>query len=133
MGSILNPTASVSDGHGNNLIMPMVAAISVDPDGGPMSPMTITQTVVPVGTASTPLVAANPSRKYLAWMIIGTADVTIAPGSSVSAVGQGMVYKGLGLNQQGASQEFQSGAVHVGAFACIAAAVGSSVVVWEGV
>jgi hypothetical protein len=91
----------------------------------------ITQTIVAVTATSTQLIAANANRKYLSWMVIGTADVTVTPGASAAVVGAGMMYQSSGANKQGASEEFPHG-TPTNAFQCIAAATGSSIVVWEG-
>lgn len=95
------------------------------------TPYAVTQTSVTVGTASTQLIAANPNRKYLAWMVIGTADVTVVPGAGPAVAGAGLVYQASGAGKQGASEEFPSGAPS-NAFQCVAAAAGSTVIVWEG-
>lgn len=100
--------------------------------GTSSTPYTITQTVVAVTAASAQVVAANAARRFLAWMVLGTADVTIAPGATAAVVGAGMVYQGSGANKQGASEEFPNGAPS-NAFQCIAAAAGSNLIVWEGV
>lgn len=98
---------------------------------GLLSSYSITQTVVTVTVTSQALIAANSARKYLAWMTVGTQDVTIVPGVIAAVVGAGMVYQGSGVNKQGASQEFAD-KVPTSAFQVIAAAVGSKIVVWEG-
>jgi hypothetical protein len=90
----------------------------------------LTQTVVTVTTSSQTLIAANASRKYLSWMVIGTADVTISPATPV-VNGTGQMYQSNGATKQGASEEFPHGAP-TNAFYVIAAATGSTVVVWEG-
>jgi len=91
----------------------------------------ITQTAVAITGTSGQLIAANSTRKYLGWMVIGTADVTCTPGSSAAVVGVGYVYQSAGANKQGSSQEFPHGAP-TSAFQCIAAGAGSTVYVWEG-
>jgi hypothetical protein len=98
----------------------------------PGSGYSITQTIFPVTATSQQLLAANTSRRYLSWMIIGTQDVTIVAGSGPAVVGQGIVYQAGGSGKQGASQEFPNGAPS-NAFQCIASGTGSSVIVWEGV
>lgn len=92
----------------------------------------VTQTLVAVTATSVQLVPANPLRKYLSWMVVGTADVTVAAGATAAVVGMGLVYQSSGVGNQGASQEFPSGAP-VNAFQAIAAAAGSTMIVWEGV
>ena len=92
----------------------------------------ITQTAVPVTTTSTPICTDNPGRVYLAWMVVGTADVTVSSGSAPAVVGSGFVYQASGASKQGASQEFPTG-VPTNAFQAIAAATGSTILVWEGV
>ena len=91
----------------------------------------ITQTVVPVTTASAAVVAANPNRKFLAWQVVGTQDVTVCP--DVAAVaGVGMVYAaGAGAGKPGGNEKFNAGCP-TDAFNCIAAATGSSLIIWEG-
>lgn len=91
----------------------------------------ITQTVVTITATSQQLIAANSSRKYLSWMVIGTADVTITPGSAAAVVGAGQIFQSAGANRQGSSQEFPGAPTN--AFQAIAALTGSTVVVWEGV
>lgn len=91
----------------------------------------VVQSAVAVGAASTQIVPANPARKYLAWMVVGTANVTCTPGANAAVVGLGFVYTPGGASAQGASQEFPHGAP-LSAFQCIAPAAGSSVIVWEG-
>jgi hypothetical protein len=92
----------------------------------------ITQTSVTVTATSAQLAPANLARKFLAWMVIGTADVTVAAGTSVAVFGAGIIYQSSGANKQGASEEFPNGAP-TNAFQVIAAATGSVVIVWEGV
>lgn len=92
----------------------------------------ITQTSIDVTASSQQLIAANPDRKYLAWMVIGTADVTVSAGTSSAVMGAGLVYQSSGAIKQGASQEFPNG-TPTNAFQIIAAATGSTVIVWEGV
>jgi hypothetical protein len=92
----------------------------------------ITQTVVTVTATSAQLVAANLSRKFLAWMVIGIADATVAAGTSAAVVGNGVIYQSSGALKQGASEEFPNGAP-TNAFQVIAATVGSVIIVWEGV
>lgn len=99
--------------------------------GGGLNTYTITQTVHTVTTGSTTLIGANPSRKFLAWMVIGTQDVTIAP-ASPAVLNAGQIYAAGGdVNKQGASEEFSNGCP-TNAFYCIAVATGSNIVVWEG-
>ncbi len=99
--------------------------------GGGLNTFTISQTLVAVSAANTPLVAANASRKSLKWMVIGAADVTVAPGTTC-AVGVGMIYQagGAGDGHQGSSEDFPNGCP-TNAFAC-AAAAGTKILVWEG-
>ena len=103
-----------------------VPTVSIHPAG-----LTITQTTLAVTASSQTLIAANTNRRYLAWMIIGTADVTISPASPV-VVATGLIYQAAGAGKQGASQEWISNAPQ-NAFYAIAAATGSTVVIWEGV
>lgn len=89
------------------------------------------QTIVPVGTTSTQVIEASDHRRFLAWMVVGSADVTITPGSSPAVVGQGIVYQASGANKQGASEQFVD-VVPINSFQCIADSTGSSLIVWEG-
>jgi hypothetical protein len=91
------------------------------------TPYSITQTIVPVTASSAQAIAANGARRYLAWMVVGTADVTVSVGSTAAVVGQGFVYPAAGANKH----EFPNGAP-ANTFQCIAAATGSSLIVWEG-
>lgn len=115
---------------------PIVAV--VNPDGsyvgvgsGGGSSYTITQTVVSITAGGLQIIAANANRKYLEWMVVGTQDVTVAPGAAAPSVGMGMVYTGVGAGKQGAGELFAQG-VPTNAFSAIAAAAGSSLVIWEG-
>jgi hypothetical protein len=99
--------------------------------GSSLNAYAITQTVVAVTGTSATLIAANASRKFLAWMVVGTQDVTVAAGTAAAVMGVGQVYQSGGANKQGASEEFPQG-VPTNAFTCIAAGAGSSMVVWEG-
>lgn len=92
---------------------------------------TITQTTVTATTSSQTLIAANSNRKFLGWMVLGDTDVTIKPGSAVSAYGDGRVYTGMGANAQGGAEDF-AGGVPTNAFYVMGAAAGSVIVVWEG-
>lgn len=103
-----------------------VPSISIHP-----AEMVITQTTLAVTGSSQTLIAANLARRYLAWMVIGTKDVTISPASPVVA-GTGLIYQAAGAGLQGASQEWVNNAPS-NAFYAIAAAAGSTVIVWEGV
>lgn len=91
----------------------------------------ITQTSVAVTATSQQVLPANPSRRYLQWMVVGTADVTVTAGADPAVVGQGIVYQSTGSGKQGASETFQGGAP-ITAFQCIAAASGSTLIIWEG-
>lgn len=103
-----------------------VTTVAIHPAG-----LAITQTTLAVTASSQTLIAANTNRRYLAWMIVGTQDVTISPASPVVAAA-GMVYQAAGASLQGASQEWSSNAPQ-NAFYAIAASTGSTVIVWEGV
>lgn len=119
-------TALVRSANGNKSIRvgaPSGAPVPVQsPTGG------VTQTIV-TGTSGT-LIAANPARKSLRWMVIGAADATVAPGSTPPAAGQGMIYQASGAGKQGASEVFMEGAMATNAFA-YAASASTSIVVWE--
>lgn len=108
---------------------PLSAAYPL-PVGSGASGFAITQTTLAVTATSQTLIAANAARKYLAWMVVGTADVTISP-ATPAVVGVGMVYQSNGAGKQGGSEEFP--APPTNAFYAIAAATGSTVIVWEGV
>jgi hypothetical protein len=93
----------------------------------------LTQTIVnlPAGV-STQLVTANPSRKYLAWMVVGTNPATIVPGSAEAVAGQGMSFNGASaLGNQGGYYEFDTDVMPDVAFQAISTA-GTSICVWEG-
>lgn len=94
--------------------------------------VTLTQTSVVVTATSAQLIAANLSRKYLAWMVVGTADVTITPGATTAVAGAGRIYQSAGAGKQGAVEEFPA-ATPTNAFQIVAAATGSTVYIWEGV
>ncbi len=94
------------------------------------STMTITQTAVTVTASSQQLVAANATRKYLAWMVVGTANVTISP-AATTVSGVGFVYSAGGALSQGGSQEFV-GIQAVNEFSVIGVSTGSIVYVWQG-
>lgn len=90
----------------------------------------ITETQIPITASSQQIIGQNSNRKFLAWMVVGTADVTISAINPVVS-GVGIVYKSSGTGKQGASEEFPDGAPS-NAFYAIAAATGSTLIVWEG-
>lgn len=95
--------------------------------------LTWTQTAIalPAGT-STQIVAANPLRKGLRWMNVGTNPMTAVPGAGPAVAGLGMNYNGAaGAGQQGGADTFP-GDTSGQAFQAISTA-GTTVVVWEGV
>ena len=97
----------------------------------PKDTYAITQSAVPMTGSSVSLVTVNAARRYLAWMVIGTADVTCVAGAGPAVTAIGFVYQASGAGKQGASQEFPHGSPTV-AFQCIGAA-GSIIYVWEGI
>ena len=111
----------------------------VGPVGSNASPLTTrqaslvwTQTIVtlPAGV-STPLVAANPNRRALRWMVTGASPMTVAPGSGAVVAGQGMNYSGAAApGQQGGADSF-AGEISTQAFSAISTQ-GTTVAVWEG-
>lgn len=97
------------------------------------STMAIAQTVLTLPAAtSTTLVAANPARRSLRWMVTGTNPMTAAPGLVTVAAGAGMNYGAAsGTGQQGGSESFEGPSVPTNAFSVISAG-GTTVTVWEG-
>lgn len=93
--------------------------------------ITLTKTQLVVTATSQTLIAANPNRKYLQFMVIGTQDVAVSP-TSPAVFGADITYGSGGTSQQGASEDFQ-GKAPVNAFYAVAAATGSTVYIWEGV
>jgi hypothetical protein len=95
--------------------------------------VTIAQTIVTLtaGTSAT-LIAANTSRKYLCWMNVGAAPMTVAPGAVTVVAGQGMNYDpgSSPINQGGAFCQ-ESISVSRQAFSAVSTA-GTTVAVWEG-
>jgi hypothetical protein len=95
-------------------------------------PFNVTQTTIAVTGSSQQVVAANPIRRYLAWMVVGTQDVTITAGAAAAVAGVGMIYAAGGAGAQGGSESWTAGAP-TNAFQCIAGGAGSTLIVWEGV
>jgi hypothetical protein len=95
--------------------------------------VTVTQTVVTLTAAtSRTLIAANASRKYLFWMNIGTAPMTVAPGAVTVTAGQGANFDpGSSSSNQGGTFSMENSSVSQQAFSAISTA-GTTVVVWEG-
>lgn len=93
--------------------------------------MVITETIVSVTSTSAQLVAANSSRKFLAWMVIGANDVGITK-TNPAVFASAMIFPSNGVSKQGGSQTFDS-KVPTGAFYAICnTGLSSSVIVWEG-
>lgn len=151
-GLTLNPKGSAGDTTTTNLLLSSVISayinntVSISPPPSPSLYSTynlneqvaviptsynIVQSIINVGVTSTQLVPANPNRKYLAFMVVGTADVTISAGTSAAVFGQGIICQSGGANLQGSGQEFSNG-VPTNAFQCIALTTGSNIIVWEG-
>lgn len=95
--------------------------------------VTINQTVVSLTAATdTTLVAANPLRKYLAIVNIGTGLVSLA-WNTAAVAGQGWPLTAAGVaGDQGGALIFEASAMPFGAVHGISTA-GSTVVVLEGV
>ncbi len=92
----------------------------------------ITQTAVTITTTSGQLIAANTTRKFLAWMNTGANDVTCVPGNTTAVAGTGFIYQaGSGAGKQGATQTY-TGTVPTNAFQCITGSSTSVVIVFEG-
>jgi hypothetical protein len=110
-----------------------IATETGNPLSAAPSRMTLTQTIVTLAAAtSAPLIAANPNRKYLSWMVVGANPATIVPGAGPAVAGTGMNYNpGSSAIHQGGSQSFEGPAVPTNAFAAISTG-GTTVVVWEG-
>jgi hypothetical protein len=89
------------------------------------------QTIVSVGAGqSTTLIAANPRRERLRWMVTGAGDVTIAPGSVTVTAGNGMAYAAAAAaGKPGGADDFQFDCAR-DAFSVFAAAA-TQVTVWE--
>jgi hypothetical protein len=96
--------------------------------------ITITQTVVALTAADAQIVAANPNRKYLAILNIGTGLATLGFGG-VAVAGQGYPLSAASVaGDQGGGIIFESSGVSQQAIHGICAAnVTTSVVVLEGV
>lgn len=92
----------------------------------------ITQTVVTLAPGtSAQLLAANASRKWARWMVVGTGPMTVAPGATPAVVGAGMAYDpAAGVGRQGGSESLSDPVSATGAFQAISTA-GTVVVVWE--
>lgn len=93
----------------------------------------IVQTEISVTSTSAYLVAENTFRKSLKWMVVGTNQVTCAPGPAPVVYGHGMMYGPGGTGPtQGASEDFPN-AVPTNAFQVICnTGLASTVIVWEG-
>ena len=92
-----------------------------------------TQTVVALAAGvSAPLIAANPKRLRLRWMVTSGGPVTIAPGSVTVTAGAGMIYNGpSAAGNEGSSEDFQWD-VGQEAFSAFSTS-GSSLTIWEWV
>lgn len=90
-----------------------------------------TQTIVNLtANTSATLIAANPKRQRLRWMVTGLGDVTIAPGLVTVALGAGLVYGApAAVGKQGGAEDFQFD-VSRSDFSAIANA-NTTVVIWE--
>ena len=98
----------------------------------PANKITITQTVVSVGTTDTVLVAANPSRKYLALCVIGTTGVSLAF-NQVATLNSGWpLAPASALGTQGGQFVWESTGITTDAIHAISSAA-TTVVVMEGV
>lgn len=111
--------------------------VAVSPNSQPLSVLpnaitwTQTQVTLVAGVSQT-LIAANPSRKALRWMDVGTSSMTVAPGAVTVTAGVGMNYDpGAGSGRQGGAEQFVPGEMSTQAFSAISAA-GTIVTVWEG-
>ena len=106
--------------------------IPVPNDSGGSHKSSIIQTTLPLSGVSQEVVPVNLNRKYLAWMVIGTVDVTVSAGINPAVFGQGMIYQASGLNKQGGSEDFSS-STPTSAFYAVSPSAGSILVIWEGI
>jgi len=95
--------------------------------------ITITQTYVTLAAAtSATMIAANTARKYICWMNVGTAPMTVVPGVVTVTAGTGMNYDpGSSAINQGGSFCQDGVSVSKQAFSAISTA-GTKVTIWEG-
>jgi len=95
--------------------------------------MTITQTTVTLTAATdAQIIAANSSRKFLQWMVVGANPATVVPGAGPAVAGAGMNYDpGSSTINQGGGTTFEGSAIATNAFHAISTG-GTTVVVWEG-
>lgn len=76
------------------------------------------------------LIAANPNRQRMRWMVTGTGAITVVPGLATVIAAQGMVYNGApSSGQEGSSDDFQFDTSRQD-FSAIST-TDTSVVVWE--
>lgn len=96
------------------------------------TPATLAQIMVTLTAGvSQQLVAANPARVGLRWMVTGANPMTVAPGTSPAVVGVGMNYSPpASVGQQGGSETMEGTAMTTDAYQAISAA-GTVVCVWE--
>lgn len=97
------------------------------------SPITITKTVVALSSTDSVIVAANPSRKYLALCNIGTGLASLNFGAAaVAAQGWPLAAAGAAGDQGGAIL-FETKVTQQAVHGICAAAVTTNVLVLEGV
>jgi hypothetical protein len=118
-------------GNGSSSKAPLYTS-SVDANGNTVSrSLTCTTTQPPVVTGTVGmLIAANSARRALRWMNVGASDITVAPGTTPPAAGQGMVYQASGLGKQGGSESFVEPTIASNAFA-FSASSSATIIVWE--
>lgn len=89
------------------------------------------QTLVTLtANTSVTLLAANPRRERMRWMVTGTGAVTIAPGLVTVVVGGGIVYgPAASVGQEGGADDFQFDCSR-GDFSAIATA-NTQMTIWE--
>jgi|ERR1019366_321593 hypothetical protein len=92
----------------------------------------LVQVLVSVTAASGPLVVADASRNYLAWMNVGAFPVTVTPGNTPAVFGAGFVYGSSGLANQGGAQVMDSVVASNSFQAICGAGNTSTIVVWMG-
>ena len=97
-----------------------------------LSLVSITQTIVNATSTTAKLVAANPKRKLLKWMVTSGGPVTISPGTGAAVFGTGFIYSGAGANVQGGAETLAQ-PVSGDAFQVICnSGQTATVAVWEG-
>ena len=112
------------------LLRAAIASIQQTPGSGgssaPVFATTVTETITPVTTSSSVILAANPSRKDALIINMGTVDVFLSR-SGTSVLNQGII-----LKAGGSVYEINSTNLYRGAISAIASAA-TSLLVSEGI